>query len=97
MSTDEKGDSSFPFCARLKGGVKNIDFGEYYVWVLYDRKTAEAYLAAQGMTLDDEFAAGDLSGLYPYYRGVGRGFGDEPYMKISPYKVLVLQRRGLDV
>lgn len=84
-------------CAYLKGGVKPTDFSEYCVWVLYDRSTAESYLAAQGMSLNDEGAAEALSGLYPYHRGVGRGFGDEPFMKVSPYKVLVLQWRGLDV
>lgn len=85
------------FCACLSSGVSHVDPFELYAWALYDRRIAESFLAKRGMTLGDDGAAEELSGFYPYHRGVGRGFGDSPYIKASPFKVLVLQRRGLDV
>lgn len=91
MSTD---DSSC--CACLRSGVRHAD-SVSYAWVLYDRRTAEAYLASQGANLDSEFAAECLSGFRYYYRGPGRVCWDEPYMLVSPFKVLVKQRRCLNV
>lgn len=67
-----------------------------YAWALYDRETAKAFLAKQGLSLDDRDAAESLSGFYYCYR-TGRVCWDEPYIIVSPFKVLVKQRRCLDV
>lgn len=84
-------------CEPIRCGVKHLDFSVSYGWALYDRKTAESFLATQGMTLDDRDAAESLSGFHYCYRGAGRVCWDEPYMLFSPFKVLVKQRRCLDV
>lgn len=76
--------------------MRHMD-GVSYAWALYDRKTAEASLAKQGLSLDDRDAAESLSGFRYYYRGPGQACWDEPYLLVSPFKVLVKQRRALDI
>lgn len=77
-------------------GIYEIEPGEaMYAWVLFDKKDILDIVEEYGEDMNDLAFA--LTGWSCYSYGPGRAFGNEPYAKIGRNRVLVKQRRGLDI
>ncbi len=78
----------------LKQGYFGLDDGTVgYAWAVFDLSVAEA---EAGDPADRDFAQ-RLTGWSYSYSGAGRFFADEPTARVYGKKVLVKQRRGLDI
>jgi hypothetical protein len=79
----------------LRQGVATV--GDVsYAWAVFDTKAAEAEVGWVADTGNTEFAE-RLTGWRYSYRGPGRAFSDEPCVRVYGRKLIVTQRRGVDV
>jgi hypothetical protein len=91
-------DASYLFSSTVRplksGLVSTDDEGSTVIFAVYDREAAEAEV---GFPATDPDFATNLTGLYYSYSGPGRSFCNDPIAKVYGKKVLITQRRGLDI
>jgi hypothetical protein len=80
----------------LKAGICRDSEETSRVWAVYDKAAAEAVVGWVADSGNTEFAE-RLTGWVPAWRGAGRTFSDEADMRVYGKKILVVQRRGLDI
>ena len=80
----------------LKAGICRDSEETSRVWAVYDKAAAEAVVGWAADSGNTEFAI-RLTGWGPTWRGAGRVFTDEPDLRVYGKKILVVQRRGLDI
>lgn len=69
-------------------------------WALFDRDLSIENLEDAGSALvdADRLIAAAYTGWRKFYKGVGRSFGGEPYIKkMTNSRILILQSVGLDI
>lgn len=86
----------------IKSGYCNRDEeGSLVAYTIFDRKELEDDLGEEQMIVGEELTLEDLavghSGYVPFFSGAGRAYGGTPGVKVFKHKVLVYQRRGLDI
>lgn len=76
--------------------VSTDDEGSCYRYVVFRRADVEAECERGGESIAD-LSAYELTGFYRSYSGPGRGFSDEPRVRVGKRNVVVTQRCGLDI
>ena len=80
----------------LRTGVIGLSDSSSVVYAVFDRGVAEAEVGWKADTGNTEFAE-RLTGWRQRWVGAGHPFADDPQLKVYGRKVLVFQRRGIDI